>query len=189
MKVTNHFFTVDTEAADLVTLAQAKAQLRVESDFEEEDDLIQSYIDAAIAAAENYIGAPLVKGVKTFELDALTQTFVFKQAGENDTVKAVSYWETDATEVTEMPTNNYKLRKNYSTGCKEIKFETYPTTATRDDAVIIEINQGYTAATLPTPIYQAIMLMITSMYVKREDIGEIGNNSQSRALMRPYRNY
>ncbi len=189
MKVTNHFFTVDTEAPALVTLAQAKAQLRVEADFEEEDDLIQSYIDAAIAAAENYIGAPLVKGVKTFELDALTQTFVFKQAGENDTVAAVKYFADGATEVTAMPETNYKLRKNYSTGCKEIKFETYPTTATRDDAVIIEINQGYTAEALPTPIYQAIMLMITSMYVKREDIGEIGNNSQSRALMRPYRNY
>lgn len=189
MKVTNHFFTAATDAQPLVTLEQAKAQLRVEADFEEEDILIQAYIDAAIAAAENYIGAPLVPGVKTFELDSLTATFVFKQAAENDTVKAVSFYEDGATEVSEMPDTNYKLRKNYSTGCKEIKFETYPTTATRDDAVIIEINQGYTAATLPTPIYQAIMLMITSMYVKREDIGEIGNNSQSRALMRPYRNY
>lgn len=189
MKVTNYFFTVAEAAEELVTLAQAKVQLRVESDFEEEDDLIQAYIAAAIAAAENYIGAPLVSGVKTFELDSLTATFVFKQAGENDTVKAISYWLTDAEEVTAMADTNYKLRKNYATGCKEIKFETYPTTATRDDAVIIEINQGYTAATLPTPIYQAIMLMITSMYVKREDIGEIGNNSQSRALMRPYRNY
>lgn len=189
MKVTNYFFTVNEDAAALITLQQAKAQLRVEDDFQDEDDLIESYIDAAIAAAENYIDAPLIPGIKTFELDSLTKTFVFKQGADNDEIQSISYWEKDAEEVTVMPTENYKLRKNYSTGCKEIKFVTFPTTDTRDDAVIININQGYTPETLPKPIYQAIMLMITSMYVKREDIGEIGNNMQSRALMRPYRNY
>jgi hypothetical protein len=88
-----------------------------------------------------------------------------------------------------MEDTNYKLRKSSTIGCKEIKFESYPETAERDDAVIIEIQQGYEPETLPKPIYQAILLMVTSMYERREDIGEIGNNSASRSLMRPYRNY
>lgn len=190
MKVTNYFFTPDsTGDTALVTLAKVKKQLKIEASFTEEDDLIQDYINAAVAAAEDYTGRTLNPGVKTFELDSLSAAFEFVQSAENDTVKSIKYWAPDATELATMETNNYKLRKSSTINCKEIKFETYPETAERDDAVIIEIQQGYTAETFPKPIYQAIMLMVTSMFERREDIGEIGNNSQSRSLMRPYRNY
>jgi uncharacterized phiE125 gp8 family phage protein len=190
MKVTNHFFTPDsTDDTALVTLEQVKKQLRLEADFEEEDDLIQGYINAAVAAAEDYTGRVLNPGVKTFELDSLSATFEFTQSADNDTVKSIVFYAPDATETTAMEDTNYKLRKSSTIGCKEIKFESYPETAERDDAVIIEIQQGYEPETLPKPIYQAILLMVTSMYERREDIGEIGNNSASRSLMRPYRNY
>jgi uncharacterized phiE125 gp8 family phage protein len=189
---TNYFFTKDTGLSPFVTLAKAKKQLRLEEDFDEEDDLITDYIEAATLAAEDYLNKKLFKGVLTFECSAFTNPFVFVQGDEADTVASVKYYakDGDGDTLTEIASTQYKLRKSSSIGCKEIKFTaTLPETEVRDDAVIIKINQGYAVADLPKPIYQAIMLMVTSMYEKREDIGEIGNNLASRNLLRPYRNF
>lgn len=192
MKVTNYFFTKDTGLSPFVTLAKAKKQLRLETSFAEEDDLITDYIEAATIAAQDYLNKKLFKGVLTFDCDGFTNPFVFVQSDDNDAVASVKYYAKDGEgdTLTEIVNTTYKLRKSSSIGCKEIKFtEPFPAIETRDDAVIIKINQGFAVADLPKPIYQAILLMVTSMYEKREDIGEIGNNQASRNLMRPYRNF
>lgn len=192
MKVTNYFFTKDTGLSPFVTLAKAKKQLRLETSFTEEDTLITDYIDAATEAAQDYLNKKLYKGVLTFECTGFTNPFLFSQSDDNDTVASVKYYakDGDGTMLSTVVDTTYKLRKSSSIGCKEIKFtEDAPALETRDDAVIIKINQGFAVADLPKPIYQAIMLMVTSMYEKREDIGEIGNNQASRNLMRPYRNF
>lgn len=189
---TNYFFTKNSELQPFVTLAKAKKQLRLESDFTEEDDLITGYIEAATVAAEDYLNKRLFKGVLTFECSSFTNPFVFTQSDDSDTVESVEYYakDGDGNTLTPVEDADYKLRKSSTIGCKEIKFTaTLPATEVRDDAVIIKINQGFAVEDLPKAIYQAIMLMVTSMYEKREDIGEIGNNSASRSLMRPYRNY
>ncbi len=188
--VTNYFFTPGAEQTSFVTLAKAKKQLRIEVSSTDEDDLIQIYIDAAEKAAEDYLNKKLQKGVMTFECSDFVNPFVFVQSDENDTVASVEYYPKDSETLTTLVNTSYKLRKSSSIGCKEIKYlETTPATATRDDAVIIKINQGFLAAELPKPIYQAMLLMITTMFERREDIGEIGNNLASRNLMRPYRNF
>ena len=189
---TNYFFTKDTELSPFVTLAKAKKQLRLETSFTEEDDLITDYIEAATIAAEDYLNKKLFKGVLTFECSSFENPFVFTQSDESDAVASVKYYakEGGGETLAEIANTNYKLRKSSFIGCKEIKFtDTLPATEVRDDAVVIKINQGFAEADLPKPIYQAILLMVTSMYEKREDIGEIGNNQASRNLLRPYRNF
>ncbi len=192
MKVTNYFFTKDTGLSPFVTLAKAKKQLRLETAFTDEDDLVTDYIEAATIAAQDYLNKKLFKGVLTMECDAFANPFVFTQSDDSDTVASVKYYakDGDGDTLTEIVNTKYKLRKSSSVGCKEIKFtDDAPAIETRDDAVIIKINQGFAVADLPKPIYQAIMLMVTSMYEKREDIGEIGFNQASKNLMRPYRNF
>jgi len=189
---TNYFFTKDTGLSPFVTLAKAKKQLRLEADFTEEDDLITDYIEAATVAAEDYLNKKLFKGVLTFECSSFANPFVFTQSDDSDTVESVEYYakDGDGETLTAVEDTDFKLRKSSTIGCKEIKFTaTLPETEVRDDAVIIKINQGFAVADLPKPIYQAIMLMVTSMYEKREDIGEIGFNQASRNLLRPYRNF
>jgi len=189
---TNYFFTKNTGLSPFVTLEKAKKQLKLEADFTEEDDLIEDYIEAATVAAEDYLNKKIFKGVLTFECSSFTNPFVFTQNDDADAVASVKYYakDGDGETLTTVADTDYKLRKSSSIGCKEIKFTaTLPETEVRDDAVIIKINQGFAVADLPKPIYQAIMLMVTSMYEKREDIGEIGFNQASRNLLRPYRNF
>jgi hypothetical protein len=192
MKVTNDFFTPEETIEAFVTLAMAKKQLRVEDSFEEEDDLITGYIAAAEKAAEDYLNKKLYKGILTFECTGFCNPFVFSQSDESDTVESVEYYakDSDGETLVAVEAEDYKLRKSASVGCKEIKYKIdLPATETRDDAVIIKINQGFEDAdALPKPIYQAILLMITSMYEKREDMAEAYSKS-SHALLRPYRNF
>ena len=50
--------TIATDAS-IVTLPMAKANSRI--DFDEENDLLQLFVDAANAEIENYIGAPVLQ--------------------------------------------------------------------------------------------------------------------------------
>jgi uncharacterized phiE125 gp8 family phage protein len=188
---TNYFFTKNSGLDPFVTLAQAKAQLRIEESFTDEDALITGYIDAATEAAQDYVNKRLFKGVLTFECSEFKDPFVFTQSDESDTVASVEYYakDGDGDTLTAISSAEYKLRRNSTVNCKEIKFtSTLPATEVRDDAVIIKINQGFDVADLPKPIFQAILLMITSMYEKREDMAEAYTKS-SHALLRPYRNF
>jgi uncharacterized phiE125 gp8 family phage protein len=188
---TNYFFTKNSGLDPFVTLAQAKAQLRIEESFNDEDALIAGYIDAATEAAQDYLNKRLFKGVLTFECSEFKDPFVFTQSDESDTVESVEYYAKDGDSVTLTPIadTEYKLRRNSTVNCKEIKFKSaFPAAEVRDDAVVITINQGFEVADLPKPIFQAILLMITSMYEKREDMAEAYTKS-SHALLRAYRNF
>ncbi len=88
-----------------------------------------------------------------------------------------------------MPADEYKLRKGVTVETKEITFLETPELETKDDAVLVTINQGWVAAEVPKPLIQAMKLYVSDMYERREDRGEIGHNSAATALMRPYRKF
>lgn len=186
--VTNSYYVPGT-ALTPITLAKAKKQLRLEVDFTEEDDLIQSYIDSALIIAENYINRALSPRKFVLEMDRFENPFQFSQNNIDDTIDKVEYFAPGETEASLLADTEYKARTSIYIECKEIKFKTTPTTDSRDDAVIITINQGFTSATdIPKPIVQAMLLIISDMYERRDD-KEIGTNSAANALMRPYRKY
>jgi len=56
-----HFHTTTTVTTPLLTLAKAKKQLRIEATFTEEDELIESYIDAAQVACQDFINRSIAE--------------------------------------------------------------------------------------------------------------------------------
>lgn len=171
-----------------VTLAIAKKHLKLSASSTSEDDLIQGYIDAATADIQNYINRSI--NSREFVLEASQfETLPFSVNNDNDAVAKIEYYAPGETVVTALDVAGYKLRPGDVVGTKSIKFIDAPVTEKRDNAVIITINQGYTAEDLPTPLKQAILLLIGDMYERREDRGEIGYNRAAYALARPYRKY
>jgi hypothetical protein len=184
--VTNSYYTPGTPLVDVITLETAKKQLRIDPSFTEENDLISSYIVAALAVCENFIGRSINPRLYTVELDGFDSTFEFSQNYDNDTVPSVEYYAPGSDTAVNLEENKYKLRNSTTIECKQIKFTDIPATDKRDDAVIITIQQGFD--TIPTPITQAMLLIISDMYERRDD-REVGLNSASNALLRPYRKY
>lgn len=171
----------------VVPLAQAKKHLKVDADFTEEDDLIETYIGSAQANAEGYMG----KAVGSQKLVIVLPGFeaVIFAASLNDSVDKVEYYPEGGDSMETLSDTSYTLRK-HGLEAQELKFrEPLPVLPVRDDAVKVTIRRGFSVSDCPKPIRQAILLMVGDSYERREDRGEIGYNSASASLMRQYRKW
>ena len=91
----------------IVTLAEAKAQLRV--DGAEEDTLIQSYIDAAESAAAQYLNRALYETSAGTDTTGLVMTKDVKVA----VLLQVGAFYADREDLVEMPTGSRVLLNPY----------------------------------------------------------------------------
>jgi uncharacterized phiE125 gp8 family phage protein len=177
-------FVTDGEKV-VVTLAQAKKQLRIEDAFTDEDDIIQTYIDAAVEMSENFIGGHILPKIMTIKADTFANPLVFEAfpLKEVTSVKYVPF--NSETEIT-LPATAYVLTKE-SEKVFRLRFKSdTPATAVRYDAVTYEIKVGM--ATIPKPIIQAVKLQIADMYERREDRSELITTVAS-SLLRAYKKY
>jgi hypothetical protein len=183
-----HFYTTITGTTSLITLEKAKKQLHLDDGATDEDDLIQSYIDAAQIACENFINRGVSKRDFVMELSVFETPVTFERNYENDVITKIEYYAPGETTLTPLPADQYRLRKSNTVECFDIKFLSMPETAKREDAVLITVSQGFDLASCPKPILQAIKLRLSDFYERRED-REQGNNSASNNLLRAYRKY
>lgn len=180
-----HSFITNIAKTLLLTLAQAKKHLKVGDDVTYEDALISEYNEGAQIACQDFINRSIAKRDFVMQSDDF-EIGPFASNYENDVITKIEYYAPDGT-LTELANDQYQLRKSTVIECFEIKFFSKPEIAKRDDAVIVTIAQGFTAAECPKPILQAIKLRIASSYIFREDGN--GNNTASNNLLRPYRKY
>jgi len=186
--VTNVQFT--PSALTVVTLAQARKQLRIEDSFTDEDDLIESYIDAAVANCENFIGGHIIPGDLVITYDRFESPVIF-EAFPLKTITTVKYFIDDVE--TTLDSAAYVLTKQ-SEKVYKLRFkEDTPTTDERFDAVTITVACGFAGNVIPKPIIQAIKMMVSQMYEYREDTFQNNvfnmTNSPAYALLRPYKKY
>ena len=172
--------------APVITLEQAKANLNLEADFTEDDALIEGYIEAAQSECVAYICRPLgyalvldCNNFDGFEVEALDVA----------ALGTVQYLPEGETEYADLPAENVKFQKRYGGNVYQVSFKAtdahpLPVLAVSDAAVRLTVN-----VTCPASVRQGMLLRITDFYEKREDRGEIGNNSASRSLWRPFRQY
>ncbi|SHG27765.1 head-tail connector protein [Flavobacterium johnsoniae] len=171
-----------------VTLAEAKKHLRLGTGENPEDDLIQTYIDAAKEDRQNYINRSIDTRDFVMEVSQF-ETVNFAVNNDNDEVTEIKYYKQGETNATVLDADSYKVRPGIVVGTKTITFKTTTETEKRSDAVIIVVKQGWITADVPKPLKQAMLLRIGDMYERREDRGEVGYNSAADALCRPYRKY
>lgn len=180
---TNATFTPGT--LTVLTLANAKKQLRIESSFTEEDDLIQSYIDAAVVAAENFIGGHIIPGSLVLSFDKFEKPIIF-EAFPLKSIASVKYYANDVEET--LDAEKYQLTVQHGKVYKLQFRGDLPTNDKRFDAVTITVDCGFADNVIPKPIVQAIKLMISDMYEIREDRKEVISTS-AMSLLRPYKKF
>lgn len=172
-------------ATDVVTLAKAKKHLRIETDFTDEDDLIQDYIDAAVTQAENYIGGHITDKNIVIKMTGFDNPLVF-EAFPVKAVTSVKYFEQGDENEKTMDAENYTLTAETSKRFA-IRFKgDLPTVQDRFDAVTVTINVGM--VTIDKPISQAVLLMVADMYERREDRAEVLSTA-AMSLLRSYKKF
>lgn len=164
---------VTAPSASPISLAEAKAQMRVEGS--DDDTIIQRLIDAAVAFVD-------VQGVLGFAM--ITQTWgewvgqspgtVMLSLGPVQSVSAIKYYDTDGTlqTATLSDFNVFGTPNRITISPKSGK--AWPTTQMRDDAIKIEYVIGYgdAASDVPQTIRHAILMLVAHWYENRETSSE-----------------
>jgi uncharacterized phiE125 gp8 family phage protein len=179
------FLVVDDtfESPEVISLTIAKKQLKIEPEDQEDDDLIQSYIDSAITYAENYTGSVIQK-----------QKFIVKGKDFDDigrfrkqkiiSVESVEYLN-ELLELNVLTDDQYHLESidklenklTFKTDLPKVKPDTY-------NAVTMKVTCGYEK--VPKPIIQALLLIMTDFYQYRSDRKK-AHLTSAHNLLSPYK--
>lgn len=161
---------------DLVSLSIVKKNLRIEEDFTEEDDLIQLFLDSACDYVENFIERPL-RLITTIYTIADSSSFKIDKKGENDKLIKVESQNADAYE--SLDDDEYKVTETP----EAIQIE-----LPKKGNYKIHITSGYDEETIPSAIKQAILLIITESYDRRENTAAI-HFSKANIILSKYRKW
>jgi uncharacterized phiE125 gp8 family phage protein len=174
---------------DPVTLAEAKAHLRVDGD--DEDDLIAVLISAATSELDGWtgiLGRALVTQTWTQGFDAFADKLRLPMPAA--TVSSVTYVDTNGDTQT-LASDQYTLRQDALGSYVERAFDvSWPSIRSHTQSVIVTFTCGADADDVPAPLKAAILLRIGDLYANREAAvsgDAVTVNPTIHALVAPYR--
>lgn len=180
------------EQDDVLTVEDAKKHLRV--DFDEDDDLIESYIATAIQnvdGRDGWLGRALVEQTWELRLPDFGGSVIPIPLPPLIAIESIKYY--DAADVLQtLSADFYEVTGISGFGKARVVLKSgkaWPGTAKRSESVVVRFTAGY--ETVPAPILTAIKRQVGSMYENREAI--VVNASAAKlpggvdAMLMPYR--
>lgn len=190
----------------ILSLEDAKRQLKIEVEDDFDNPIIQDCIDAAIDEAESYINSSIYKRIYEVKCSAWLQdnyeiskqiitavnSITYKPAdgGEAVVIKDVAATETEAavTALTDfielLPTDKYVNILSYKDA------DNLPELITnKNDAVVINITVGYESKEVPKGLLQGIKLLMTENYHIRNNIESKNYRTTALRKLEPYKYY
>lgn len=186
MKYLTSSLTINYSSSLPVSVAEAKAHLRVTSS--DEDTLIELYLRAAIRRVEQYCNISLLTSTVTEIFPSFPDEMQpFDLSVQPATaVTSLSYNTTDATGVFTTISG-----ANYITEFDHNKAQIKPVTSWDYDGTVLQVKviyqAGYAnAAAVPANLKVAILLILADFYENRTDADAVQINRAAIALMQPY---
>lgn len=194
---------VNPPATEVLTLAEAKAHLRV--DFADDDDLISGMVTAARELLEARIARAFVTTTFRAELDNFPGMYsdprrpgwtyernspgpllaFFFPRGSVQSVTSVVYTATDGTPTTLDP-SLYRVQAGDAARLVPVYGHTWPATRFEPGAVQITFKAGYgdTADTVPAAVKAAVKVELSHLYANRGDApAEVGIHPTAAILL------
>ena len=161
-----------TTAAEALSLAEAKAHLRIPTGDTEDDAYIASLISAAREYAEGYTKRAISTQTCVYTLDSFPSVIDLPRCPVQS-VTSIEYVDTDG-DTQAVASYQSDLIGTATARLKPAYNASWPDTRAVTNAVTITYEAGYGATgdspdTVPTSIKQALLLIIGSLYENREN--------------------
>lgn len=181
---------VITEPPVVLTLDDAKEHLSVDADDTHDDDKIKAYVAAATAHVDGpagWLGRSL--GKQTLELRLCGfSTWINLPYGPVLSVASIKYDDANGTEQTLDPALYFELGGSICPAANAA----WPAVRPGPESVRVQYDAGYEAGKVPTPIIQAIKLMVGDFYRFTESatmgaVNAVPMSATVDRLLAPYR--
>jgi uncharacterized phiE125 gp8 family phage protein len=171
-----------------ITLAQAKVQCKLDPDYDDEDEALQIYIQAARELVEEITGRSLITQTRVLRFDTFPLCYeISLDYGRLIEVETLEYYN-DSETLTTLSSSAYWTDTHSEIPRIRVK-ESWPSTYDRPNAVVITYTAGYgdEPSNIPGPLIEAVKRIVASMYEHRGD--EKGFDiipDTAMALIQPY---
>lgn len=156
-------------ATTAISLAEAKAFLRVDSDYDDDDAYITSLIGVATNVVEQFTRRRLITQTYNIYYDEFPP-FMDLQVGNVASVTHVKYYDTDNTLQT-LNTSEYDVDIRVKPGrIYQAEDGNFPSTYERANSVEVEFVVGSAASDVEDAIKQAMYIVIGRYYENRQDV-------------------
>jgi len=177
-------------ATTAISLAEAKAFLRVDSDYDDDDAYITSLIGVATNVVEQFTRRRLITQTYNIYYDEFPP-YMDLQVGNVASVTHVKYYDTDNTLQT-LDTSEYDVDIRVKPGrIYQAEDGNFPNTYERANSVEVEFVVGSAASDVEDAIKQAMFIVIGRYYENRQDVvtGTIASELPLMVdhLLTPYR--
>ena len=153
----------------VISLAEAKAFLRIDSDYDDDNTYITSLINVATQVVEEFTRRRLMTQTYNLFYDEFPP-YIDLQVGDVASVTHIKYYDADNTLQT-LAASNYDVDTKVRPGrIYESEDGDFPNTYERPNAVEVEFIVGGTASDVPAPIVQAIYIIVGRYYENRQDV-------------------
>lgn len=155
-----------------ISLTEAKAHCRVETDFIEDDDLIEAFIAAARESCEARTGRQLVQATYALRLlDFPCEDVIELPVPPLVSVSSITYVDGDGTTQT-LSTDVYEVDPYTTPGRVVLKYgQVWPVPRTQRNAVTITFVAGYTE--VPKLLKQGMLMRIAHWHGNREEVAPV----------------
>lgn len=153
----------------VISLSEAKAFLRIDSDYDDDNTYITSLINVATQVVEEFTRRRLMTQTYNLFYDEFPP-YIDLQVGDVASVTHIKYYDADNTLQT-LATDQYDVDTKVRPGrIYESEDGDFPNTYERPNAVEVEFIVGGTASEVPEPIKMAMYLIIGRYYENRQDV-------------------
>lgn len=156
-------------ATTAISLAEAKAFLRVDSDYDDDNSYITSLIGVATNVVEQFTRRRLITQTYNIYYDEFPP-YMDLQVGNVASVTHVKYYDTDNTLQT-LDTSQYDVDIRVKPGrIYQAEDGNFPNTYERANSVEVEFVVGSAASDVEDAIKQAMYIVIGRYYENRQDV-------------------
>ena len=153
----------------VISLSEAKAFLRIDSDYDDDNTYITSLINVATSVVEEFTRRRLMTQTYNIFYDEFPP-YIDLQVGDVASVTHIKYYDADNTLQT-LAASNYDVDTKVRPGrIYESENGDFPNTYERPNAVEVEFIVGATASDVPAPIIQSIYIIVGRYFENRQDV-------------------